>query len=340
MASGMLARMIRQAPLLFCAAALFAACASREVVVVYSPHGADVLRDYEKLFEEAYPNVDVQWIAAGAKEVYGRIAGERNRPACDVWWGAPSTMFMQAADAGLLATYRPTWAEQAPPDAHDPQHRWYATYRSPLAILFNTNGLDRAQAPQTWDDLLDPRWRGKIVLRKPLASGTMRTFLCAMVGRAGNEDDGIAWLRRLQESVVSSPESPNLLYDHIKRNPDCISVWLQPDVIMQRERNGFPFDCVVPPQTPVLLDAIAIVNNAPHPEWARAFYEFVTSPEALAQQARAYAKMPARKDIDPAQLPAWMTGAVIDPMPIDWAVFAAKEAAWCDRWEREVFRAP
>jgi len=332
--------MIRQSILLLCAAALAAACSSREVVVVYSPHGADVLRDYERLMEEANPGIDLQWIAAGAKEVHGRIANERNRPACDVWWGAPSTLFMQAAEAGLLAAYRPTWADAVPADAHDPADRWYATYRSPLAILFNTNGLSRDAAPRAWDDLLDPEWRGRIVLRKPLASGTMRTFLCAMIARAADEDAGIAWLKRFQEAVAHFAESPNLLYDHVKRNPRAISVWLQPDVVMQRERNGFPFDCVVPRETPVLLDGIAIVNNAPHPEGARTFYEFVTTREALAHQAHAYAKLPARTDIDPAQLPAWMTTDVIEPMPIDWSVFAAKEAAWCDRWEREVFRAP
>lgn len=314
-------------------------CTPEEAVVVYSPHGADVLRDYEKLFEDAHPGVDMQWIAAGAKEVYARIRNERNRPACDVWWGAPSTLFMQAADEGLLESYRPAWADRATAE-HDAQDRWYATYASPLAILFNVQGMTRAEVPQGWDELLDPKWRGRIVLRKPLASGTMRTFLCAMIARAESEDAGIAWLKRLQESVATCPESPNLLYDHLKKNPDRISVWLLPDVVMQRDRNGFPFDFQVPTQTPVLSDAIAIVKGAPHSEWARRFYEFVTTREALLHQARAYAKMPARRDIEPAALPEWMNAQPIAPMPIDWSVFAAKETAWCDRWEREVFRAP
>jgi len=315
-------------------------CAPREVVVVYSPHGAEVLGDYEKLFEAAYPGVDVQALDMGSQEVYSRVRAEQGRPAGDVWWGSPSTMFTQAAREGLLETYRPSWAEQLDPAYKDANGLWHATYVSPLAILFNTRGHNAADVPQTWDALLDRAWQGRITLRKPLPSGTMRTFICAMIARAANEDAGIAWLKRLHASTVDYPESPSLLYDHLKKNPDYISVWLQPDIVMQRERNGFPFDYVLPPNTPVLTDGIAIIKGAPHPEWAKKFYEFVTTKEALAHQAQAYAKVPARNDIDAASLPDWMRAQSIDAMEIDWARFAANEKAWCSRWEQEVYAGP
>ena len=106
---------------------------------------------------------------------------------------------------------------------------------------------------------------------------------------------------------------------------------------MQRDRNGFPFGYVIPPQTPVLTDGIALIKNAPHAEAAKKFYEFVTSEEALVQQAKAYAKMPARSDIPKDRLPEWMRNTVIDAMPIDWQQFAEKEAGWCARWEKEVY---
>lgn len=314
-------------------------CSSRSVVVVYSPHGQEMLGDYEKLFEAAHPEVDVQWLDMGAQEVYSRIRAESARPAADVWWGAPSVLFEQAAKEGLLAAYRPAWAEAIAADQKDPEDRWFATFLSPLAILFNTQGLSAAEAPQTWDALLEPAWQGRISLRKPLASGTMRTFIAAMIARAPSEDEGIAWLKRLHASTGSYPESPNLLFDHLKKNPDKISVWLMPDVILQRDRNGFPFGYVVPPDTPVLTDAIAIVKDAPHPELARQFYDFVTTQEALIHQAEAYAKLPARNDIPREKLPTALTAQPIVPMALDWARVAANEAAWCDRWDKEVQQA-
>jgi iron(III) transport system substrate-binding protein len=322
--------------------AIFAAgCGGgRAVVVVYSPHGPDVLRDYEERFEAAHPEVDLQWLDMGSQDVYNRIKGEAARPQADVWWGAPSTLFALAAGEDLLEPYRPEWADAVPPGFKDPQDRWHGTYKSPIAIMFNSRRYTRDQVPQTWDALLAPEWAGKVTLRKPMASGTMRTFICAMILRAENEDAGIAWLRDLHKATEAYMENPQFLYDHMRRREDLVSVWLMPDAVLQRERHGYPLDYHLPPQTPVLTEGIALVKGSPHPEQARAFYDFVTTPEALAHQAEAYAKIPARTDIDPATLPDWMAGLEIDAMPVDWNRLAETEQAWCARWENEVYRAP
>ena len=110
--------------------------------------------------------------------------------------------------------------------------------------------------------------------------------------------------------------------------------------MFQREKNGYPFDFLLPLNTPVLTEGIALVRGAPNPELARKFYEFVTTPEALAYQAKAHAKIPARNDIKKSNLPTWMVEQTIKPMPIDWKQFANNEKRWCDRWEREVFDSP
>lgn len=316
-----------------------AACSSREVVVVYSPHGPDVGKDYEKMFEAAHPEIDLQWLDMGSQEVYNRISAERNRPGCDVWWGGPSTMFMQATKSELLGAYRPSWADAVGEGYKSPDDLWYGTYNTPLSIMFNTNKYTRDQVPQSWDDLLKPEWQGKITIRKPLPSGTMRTFIGAMILRAPNEDAGIEWLGRLHKATKSYRESPQLMFDHLKFNEELITVWIMPDAVLQRERNGYPFDFHLPAQTPVLTEAIAIVKDAPHRANAELFYEFVTSQEALAHQAKEYAKIPTRTDLDPATLPTWMVEQEVDAMTIDWALFAEKEQEWCRRWEKEVYDA-
>lgn len=317
---------------------LLAGCTGSNVVVVYSPH-AEMLDDYEARFEAEHPDVDVQVVHLGSKEVFSRIQAEHGRPQCDVWWGAPSTMFMQAADEGLLAPYTPTWADAIAPEFKDPQHRWYATYRSPIAILFNDRHYSAEDMPQTWDNLLDPKWRGKISLRRPLDSGTMRTFFSAMIARADSEDAGIAWLAKLHQQTGEYPGSPALLFDHIKKNPENISVWLMPDIVMQAVRNGFPFDYYLPPDTPVLTDGIALVAGAPHEAWAKRFYDFVTTEAALLHQAEVYAKLPARSDIDSGKLPPKLVSQDLAAMSIDWKTFAEHESRWCERWKTEVFEA-
>ena len=155
-------------------------------------------------------------------------------------------MFMQAAEEGLLDTYQPTWEGTIPDGFKDPAHLWYGTHNTPLAVMFNNRKHTRESVPQTWDELLEPEWNGRITIRKPLPSGTMRTFIGAMILRAENEDAGIAWLKRLHESTENYMETPQLLFDHVKRNEDLVTVWIMPDAVLQRERNGYPFDFHLP----------------------------------------------------------------------------------------------
>ena len=307
-----------------------------DTVVVYSPHGPEMGKDYEKLFEEAYPNIDLQWLDMGSQDVYNRINAEQQRPACDVWWGGPSTMFMKASQQGLLAPYSPTWAAGVSEGFKDPDHQWYGTYNTPIAIMFNNRQYTHDTVPQTWNDLLTPEWNQKIALRFPLPSGTMRTFIGSVMLREGSDDAGIAWLKQLHSATVEYPKSPQLLFDKMKRTPELVSVWIAPDAVMQRERNGYPFDFHIPKQAPVLTEGIALVANAPHPNSAQLFYEFVTTQEALVHQAQSYAKMPSRNDIDKSLLPVWMSTQEVDALPIDWTVFAEKEQVWADRWKSEV----
>lgn len=331
---------MRKLMLMIVAGALLSACGPTETVVVYSPHGKEMLGDYEKLFEEKYPDVDVQWLDLPSQTVYTRISQERANPAADVWWGGTSTILAQAADEGLLAAYTPTWAASVPAEHKDPDNRWYGTYRSPLAILYNTRKYKEDQIPDEWEELLQEHWYGKITLRQPLNSGTMRTFVGAMFLRAPNPANALQWLTSLHVNTASYPENPQNLFDHIKRNEDMISVWLLADIVLQRDRNGYPFGFVVPAQTPVLTEGIAIVQGAPHREWAEKFYEFVTEQESLVQQAREYAKIPARTDIDTSQLPEWLANLDLDPMTIDWKSFAAQEQGWMQAWEQQVFSNP
>ena len=313
-----------------------AACSSREVVVVYSPHGPEILGDYEERFEAAYPEVDVQWLYLGSKQAYERVRAEGNRPAADVWWGAPASNFMQAADQGLLASYEPTWADAVPDKNHDPDHRWYGNYASPLGITYNVNGYSADDMPKSWDELLEPKWDQKITIREPLESGTMRTFIGATMLREGSDEAGLAWLKKLHAATEEYMPNPQQLFDHLKRNPELISIWLYPDIPLQRERNGFPLECVTLPNTPVIVEGIAIIEGAPHREWAEKFYEFVTTPEALAHQAEAYWKVPTRTDLDPETLPEWMRGADVQAQDIDWIAFSENEERWSTLWHDEV----
>ena len=168
-------------------------------LIIYSPHGKELLGDFEKRFEAQYPNVDVRWLDMSSQAALDRVRSERTNPQADLWWGAPSTMFSQAEKENLLEAYKPTWADKVDPDARGKGDAWYGTFQTPEVIAFNSKAISREQAPQDWDDLLDPKWKSKIVIRDPLPSGTVRAIFSAAIlrkmGPDGNPQPGYDWLK-------------------------------------------------------------------------------------------------------------------------------------------------
>jgi iron(III) transport system substrate-binding protein len=327
------------------AATALVACSSdnRTVLTVYSPHGKDLLQYYEAEFERAHPNVDVQWVDMGSQDVLDRLRSEAANPQADVWFGAPEEVFERAAGAGLLSPYRPTWAAAVPPEGRGKGDLWYGTYLTPEVIAYNSDAVSAANAPKDWDDVLDPRWKGKVIIRDPLPSGSMRAIFGAMIARgmgaAGTPDSGYAWLRRLDANTKEYALDPGVLYQKLGRQEGLISLYDMPDIASLRGRFGIPVQYVIPASgTPVLVDGIAIVKGTKHPELAKEFYEAVTTPAALEAASRKFYRIPARTDIPLDSLPEWVRDAKtkIKPMPLDRALLAQHLDEWMRYWDANI----
>jgi len=305
-------------------------------IVVYSPHGKEMLSEYERLFEAAHPGVDVQWLDMGGQDAFDRIRTERANPQADIWWGGDSPTFDRAAGEGLLRPYRPSWADSVPESARDSLDRWYATYRTPEVILFNSDSVDPDERPSDWDDLLDPRWQDRIIIRYPLASSTMRTIWGALIMRQPTVQDGYAWLARLDMNTATYAADPTQLYLKVARQEGDVSLWNMPDTEIQAEINGYPFGFSVPASgTPLLHDGIALVQGSRNPEDAERFYEFVTTDSALVEQARSYFRIPVRTDIPADRLPDWMRRPIPE-MPVDWQRLGAEGPEWMRTWDERI----
>jgi iron(III) transport system substrate-binding protein len=315
----------------------------RTVLTVYSPHGPDLLKYFEAEFEKAYPAIDVQWVDMGSQEVLDRVRGEGVNPQADVWFGAPSESFERAARENLLAPYKPSWGHTVSAEAHDTKDLWYGTFLTPEVIAYNTEVVPRDSAPKDWDDVLDPKWKGKVVIRDPIASGTMRAIFGAIIARSvaetGSPDSGYAWLKRLDANTREYVLNPTILYQKLGRREGVITLWDMPDVATMRDRVKLPIDYIIPSSgTPLLVDAIALVRGSKHPREAKLYYEFVTTRQAQLHTARKFMRIPARGDIPDDSLPEWIRIAKlqIKPMPVDRALLATYLNAWMRYWDAHI----
>jgi len=313
---------------------------SRELVV-YSPHGKELLGEFAEKFEKENPGVRVHWLDMGSQNVLDRIRSEKANPQADIWWGAPSSFFMSAANEGLLQPYKPSWAAAIDSSQHDPEDRWYGTFLTPEVIAFNSQILNHDSAPKDWDDLISAKWKNKIAIRNPLASGTMRAIYSAMIWRfyqnTNSTEAGFEWLKKLDANTKSYPADPTLMYLAIARQEALVTLWNMPDIELQKQKYEYPFDYVIPSSgTPVLVEGLAIVANCKHLELAKEFYEFITTAESFTGQAERYFRIPARTDIPAEKLPEWMTKIQIKAMPIDWKLFSEKSPGWMKYWDENI----
>ena len=310
---------------------------SRESVVVYTPHGKELLRTYESEFEALHPDINIQWIDMGAQQIYDRVRTESKRPQASIWWGGPNALFNKAAHEGLLQPYRPTWADAVPETAHAPDDAWYGTYLTPEVITFNSRLVPAEDAPQDWDDILDPKWKDRVLIRYPLASGTMRTIFGAMIMRQPTVEEGYAWLARLDINTKSYTADPTQLYLKLAREEGAVTLWNMPDTDLQVRDNGYPFSYLVPTSgTPVLTEGIALVKGSGSADAATKFYEFVTSRDALIRQAHEFHRIPARTDIEAAELPDWISSVEVKSIELDWNRLSAEGPTWMRYWDENI----
>lgn len=313
----------------------------KKILVVYSPHGKEMLGEFERDYEALYPDVDVQWLDMGSQDVYDRIRTERHNPQADLWWGAPSTVFARAEAESLLEQYRPSWDSAVAPEFKSMHGFWYGTYLTPEVIMYNNRLVTGDRIPMDWDDLLRPEWKDKIIVRYPLASGTMRIIFCALIQRekhrTGSEEAGFDWLRRLDANTKTYAADPTQLYLKIAREEGLVSLWNLPDVVYQATVNGYPFGHVFPASgTPLITDCIAIVRGTNHRKEAIRALELLTAPDRLLRDAHVYYRIPARTDIPRTELPEWITTMQLTPMPLDWLEIEAKEKQWMKKWDEQV----
>ena len=311
-----------------------------KTLLIYTPHGQDMLRDFVARYKQAHTDVDVQFLDMGSREVLERVRAERNRPQADLWWGASHLSFQAAADENLLASYRPSWANKVAEDERDSSDRWYGIYETPEVIVYNADLVKREDAPQDWDDVLDPRWRDKVLIRDPNPSDSMRVIFGAMIWRFYKEtnspEGGYEWLRKLDANVHEYTVNGTLLLQKIARGEGLVSLWDMPDVMVFREKKNLNLGYIIPRSgTPIVTDGIAIVRGAPHEEEARRFYEFVTTPESLLHAAREYYRIPTRTDLDRAQLPAWMNEP-FTRLQLDWELLRKEGNNWLRHWDSEI----
>ena len=236
-------------------------------LVVYGSCEEDYLAAACKKFEELY-GIKTTYQRMSTGEVPAKIAEEKGKPSADVWFGGTNNPYDQAAADGLLDnSYVPENAKHLLKDMYkDPNGYWYGIYTGLLGFMVNTDELKRLglEAPQTWDDLLKPEYKGLIWLSNYNTAGTPKLVANLMIQLKGKEA-GIQYLVDLDKNVQIYTKSGSGPSKNVGTGECVIGIGFLHDGITQIVDNGY--------------ENVQLI--VPHPKAAQKFMEFALSPECV-----------------------------------------------------------
>ncbi|MDR2505500.1 MAG: extracellular solute-binding protein [Oscillospiraceae bacterium] len=312
---------------------------SKTTVTIYTARDTNVIEYVKPLFETAYPQYELEVLNMGAQEILERVRAEKVNPQGDFLWGGTEAAFKLAAQEGLLSAYTPSFAADFPAAYKDPNDLWYGEILLPEVIMYNTEALTEADLPKDWDDLLGEAYKDAFIIRGVLASGTMRTIYSCMIYASGGSDpeQGYEWLRKFDANTKEYAQNPTDMYLKIARQEGTLSLWNLQDIMIQKIVNEQPFGYVIPESgVPILVDAVGIISGAKNEEGAKAFYEFLFTPEIKLALAENMYQIPAQGDIPADKLPQWIQDLELKAMDIDWSVIAENEMTWMTYWDENI----
>ena len=250
-----------------------------EVVWYTSLIVQQAVRPAVEAFERTYPGVKVKFTRQTSADIAQRILTEARagRMQADVFDG--STTIFKLLEADLVGAYKPAGATNFPEEMRDPQGKWVALNVYYMTAAYNTTLVKKEDAPKSYEDLLDPKWRGRIAWSDDPGVNGPPGFIAAMLGVKGR-DAGMDYLRKLaQQKIVNVPASQRVVLDQVIAGeyPIALMTFNHHSAISQAD--GAPVEWIRLDPTIATINYLGLTKDAPHPNAARLFMEFMTSPE-------------------------------------------------------------
>jgi iron(III) transport system substrate-binding protein len=248
-------------------------------VSYYTSTDLPVAEKLAKAFEAKYPGIAVRVERTGAERVFQRIGQEysSNIHAVDVVNSSDAAHFIVWKRDGILAPYVPEDVAKFYPAEHRDVDGQFASWRVWLSIIaYNTALVKAEEAPKSFADLLDPKWKGKIVKAHPGYSGTIMTATYQM-----QRDLGWGFFEKLAAQSVMQVQSSADPPKRLALGERSVMADGNEYNIFQIKEKGGPVEPVYATEgSPLIVGPTGMFKAAPNPNAARLFCSYSFTPEA------------------------------------------------------------
>ena len=300
--------------------------AIREVTAYVSadrPFSEPILKEYER---RSGVRVNAVYDTEETKStgLANRLLAERGRPQADVFWSNEPVRTLVLKSRGVLASYQSPASQGIASTFKDPDGYWTGFSARLRVIVYNTNKMTMADAPQSVFDLANPRWKGQVAIADPRFGSTSFhvAALYAEVGDARADD----FFRKLKANDVKIVDGNSVVRDMVARGDVLVGLTDTDDVNVALEARQ-PVAMVLPDRdgigVPVMPNMVSLIAGGPHPEEGKRLIDYLLSAEVERKLAESEAvQIPLHAGvIGPKNLPAIDT---FKPMTLDYAKAAGR----------------
>jgi len=276
---------------------LYEAAKSEGEVTWYSgQYNAETSEAVGRAFGERYPGLRCNVVRSTSQVAFQRLSQDlrANIAQCDVLSSTNSGHLTFLKRAGSLTQYRPSTADGLlePLRDIDPDNYFHVSFAGLFMLAHNTELISETEAPKTWRELTDPKWKDKLAVGHPGFSGAIGVWAVQMRKMYGW--DYFTAMERNKPLIGRSSQDPVTAMNARER---AVGVCVPLGTAATSIARGNPLRLIYPTEGVLAaLSPSGIIANAPHPNAAKLFMEFQLGP-GLSTVVRRFFNPPLRGDV-------------------------------------------
>lgn len=260
---------------------LYEAAKKEKELTVYTTHYSS--EEAAKLcaaFEQKYAGIKCNFVRTTAQVAYQRLRQDikANNPVASIYSSTDVSHYPALEAEGLLLKYRPHNLVDMVDSLkayNDPDGNYHVTAAALMLITYNSSLVSEQDAPKNWPDLLDPKWKGKVSIGHPAFSGYVGTWTVLMRKLYGWD-----YFEKLEKNDPQIGRSVNDTVTMLNAKERWAAAGPEATTLMSKDK-GNPLAVIYPTDGALLMvSPSGIPKNAPSPNAARLYMEFLLSKEA------------------------------------------------------------
>lgn len=295
-------------------------------VVVYTSNNQQAVQAVQDTARDKAGNLKFSFVTGGSGVMLKRIESETANTQADIFWSSSANTL--GAFKPLFESYKSPEAAAIPANLAEPQNLWTATNVHVVTAMLNTGQLAGNPKPKTWTDLLDPRWKGKIIIADPANSSTAYTILWGIKTKFGVEG-----LKKLAANVTVTSAAATVLRA-VAQGEYAVGLTFESNAYAYVAGGQKDIELLYPSDgTFTTPEFITLIKNAPNGAAARRAFDLMISQAAQIALLEASFRRPSRSDIDVSKYVKLPNMKDIAITPIDEQAAASQRKDFIAEWQ-------